>query len=510
MRKIVAWLSLMALLLGLSGCADWNTPDPQSPLGAYKEEEEKKYLPARSYISLVFYDDMDTNPLTAANSENHELLKLVYSPLIRLNSALTPEYILAESVTMEGATVTAVLKKDLKFSDGNKITAADVVASYNTVKKTPASPYYQRLQNMKKITAADERTVVITLWEADVDYISRLDIPIMQKSGTAASGPYQFSEKNGKLVLIPNQNHYVKPGISTIYLQKPANEQERQNMFSVGLLDVYFASAERDLVFSGGKDYQVQTYAGDNLLYLGINCTHPLLSNPQVRTFLSSLLERKKLADGVLLGQAQETAYPFQSAWSKAQGLVHDKNLSDLAKKEQAAALGLNLTENALLDGSGAQVTLSLLVAEDSAVHRDTAQAVATSFALSGVKIQVEVVARADYQQRLQSGQYDLYFGEMRTGRTLNPILYTAGSALNFSGASFPALEAAAAQYKAGAITLPQFAEEFDRNTPIMPLAYRKGVLFVAKDIGNFQSTGTWSLYGDITKLITKETELTK
>ena len=124
-------------------------------------------------------------------------------------------------------------------------------------------------------------------------------------------------------------------------------------MFSVGLLDVYFATAESQLVFTGGKDYQVQTYAGDNLLYLGVNCTHPLLSNGGFRHFLSALLERQKLAEGVLLGQAQPTAYPFQPTWYKAQGLVHDKGLSDLAKKEEAAKLGLNLTENALLDAAG-------------------------------------------------------------------------------------------------------------------------------------------------------------
>ena len=448
------------------------------------------------------------NPLTTTNSENHELLKLVYSPLIRLNSALRAEYVLAESILIEGTDVRIGLKPDLKFSDGTAITAEDVAASYRTVQKTADSPYYSRLANVSKIRVEDDRTLVLTLQEADTDFVNCLDIPIMQKSGSAASGPYQFSEKNGKLVLIPNPNHYVQPGIATIYLQHPANEQERQNMFAVGLLDVYFTSAESDLTFSGGKDYQVQTYAGDNLLYLGVNCTHPLLSNAAARAFLNSLLEREKLADGVLLGQAQETAYPFQAEWYKAEGLVHEKNLSDLTKKEQAAALGLNLTENALLDASGAQVTLSLLVADSSTVHQDTAKAVADSFALSGIKINIETVSRADYEQRLQSGQYELYLGETRTGRTLNTSLYAAGSALNFSGALFPELEAAAAQYRAGTLSLTEYAAVFDTFTPVLPLAYRRGVLFVAKDIGNFQATGTWSLYGDITKLITKETEI--
>ena len=511
MKRLLLMLMAVVCLLTFCGCSalsDFES-DPQSLLGAYKGEEEKgQVLPARSYISMIYYEDMDTNPLTTANRENHELLKLVYSPLIRLTETLKAEYILAETITAEGLTVQVTLKKDLKFSDGSALTAQDVVYSYQTVMKNYASPYASRLVNLKKVAAADGQTVVFTLHSADTDFVNCLDLPIIGKNSTAASGAYCFSEKNGKLVLIPNPHYHLQSGVSTIYLQHPANERERQNMFSVGLLDVYFTSAESETVFSGGKDYQVQTYASDHLLYLGVNCVHPLLGNSGVRGFLNRLLEREKLASSVLLGQAEATAYPFQPAWYKAEGLIHEKNLSDLQKKEQAAALGLNLTENALLDGAGAQVTFSLLAVADSTVHQDTARAVADSFALSGIKINIEAVSRADYQLRLQSGQYELYLGEMKTGRTLNPVLYTAGSTVNFSGAAFPELETAAAQYKAGALELSAFAQTFDASTPFMPLVYRRGVLFVSKDIGTFQSAAAWSIYGDITKLITKETEI--
>ena len=150
------------------------------------------------------------------------------------------------------------------------------------------------------------------------------------------------------------------------------------------------------------------------------------------------------------------------------------------------------------------------MVSAESSVHLETAQAVADSFALSGIKIHIEQVSGAEYDLRLQNGQYELYLGEMKTGRTLNPALYAAGSPVHFSGTLFPALEEAAAQYRMGTLDLAGFARVFDEYTPILPLAYRRGVLFVSKDIGSFQSAGTWSIYGDITKLITKETELSK
>ncbi len=513
MKKWILWLVLVAMVFSMSGCSG-EAIDPekvQNQPGAYGNagEETPEVLPARDYISMIFYEDMDTHPLTATNSENHELLKLVYSPLIRLNGSLKAEYVLAEQVTLEGTEAKILLKSGLKFSDGSGVTAEDVASGWKLIRNTPTSPYYNRLKNVKKFTAIDDRTLTVTLQQPDIDFINCLDIPVVKKGAKIGCGPYQFGERGGELVLVPNPQYFTIPSISVIHLKKPANEKERQEMFSVGLLDVYFATAESELVFSGGKDFQVQTYNGDNLLYLGVNCQSGLLANAELRGFLSGLIGREKLAESVLLSQANATAYPFQSPWYKAEGLKQDKNWTDPEKKTKAAALGLNLKENVLLDAEGKQLTFSLLVAEGSGVHGDTAGAVADSLALSGIKIHVETVSREIYNARLAQGEYELYLGEVKTGRTLNTALYQTGSAINYGRFSSPDLEAAAAAYRTGEKSLADFAEVYDQFTPIIPLAYRQGVLFVAANIGEFQSAGTWSLYGDITKLITKETELT-
>ncbi len=507
-------LLMMGSVLFSAGCSDRTLEQlrEETQLGAYgnvAEEQQTELLPARDYISLIFYEDMDIHPLTATNRENHELLKLVYSPLLRLDATLKPVYVLAERVKTDGKTVTVTLKKDLKFSDGSAVTAADVIASIQTVRRTNTSPYHARLDGVKNYWAEDKRTVTIKLEQEDVDFINSLDIPIVKKNkSTVGCGPYRFSKQGGERVLVPNKNYFVQPKIEKIYLKKPANEQERKNMFSVGLLDVYFATAESDLVFSGGKNYTVQTYAGDHMLFLGVNCADQLLKDRAMRGFLNGLIDRTKLAKDVLLEQADATAAPYQPDWYKAAPYEGDTR-TETKKKADAELLGLTLSEKGLLDRKGGQIALSLLVAEGSTVHSDTAQAVADSFALSGVKVEIETVPNQEYYQRLAAGEYQLYLGEIKTGRTLNTSLYAADSAANYSGAVFPKLEEAAAQYKSGTITLEKFTAAFERETPIMPLAYRRGVLYAAADVGAFVGAGPWSLYGDVTKLVTKETELT-
>ncbi len=516
MRRFLILFLAMALLATTAGCSMASDPEPgSSQLGAYSDHGTvTETAPKREHISLVFYEDMDCNPLTATNSENHELLKLVYSPLIRLDGNLKPQYVLAEAVQAEGTDVTVTLKAGLKFSDGTPVTAADVEESIKVIRANPTSPYYARLENIKKYRATDERTVQITLHQPDVDFINCLDLPVVQKKGGLGCGPYRFSQKGGEQVLTPNKHYFAQPVIKTVYLKKPTGEKQRQEMFSVGLLDVYFGTAERSQVFAGGKDYAVQTYPGDNLLYLGVNCREGLLADPAFRYFLNQLTVREKLVNSVLLGQAEAARYPYQPSWYKAEQTVSGRGLSNEEKKARAAKLGLQVTEKALLDGEGKPLSFELLVTEESVIHTAAAEAIAEGLAVAGVEISVKAVPRATYDARLAEGKYQLYLGEVKTGRTLNPNLYTAGSLINFSGALFPELEQAAANYKNGELLLTDYCKVFDQYTPILPLAYRGGGLFTAADIGEFKFPATWALYGDITKLVIKtdhkETENTK
>ncbi len=510
-KRWICGLLAAVMALSAAGCSAELPDSGAHQLGAYsRNEEETEIIPARDSISMVFYEDMDTNPLTATNSENHELLKLVYSAPVRLDLGLYPQRVLAESIAAEGDEVTLTLKEGLKFSNGEAVTAADYADSLRTVQRNPSSPYYNRLENVRYFTAEGARKIRFKLKEADVDFESCLDIPIVQRETGLGCGAYCFSKKSGETVLVPNKHYFTAPYIDLIRLKKPRSEKERQNMFSVGLLDVYFENAESETAFSGGKNYEVQSYPSDNLLFLGINCKDERLSSAGLRGFLNGLPDREKLAESVLLGLAEATCYPFRANWYRAAEFYREIAWDAPEKRTRAEKIGYQLTEKALLDAKGKSVGFSLLLIKESEVHQEVAAALVDSYALSGVKLKLEAVERAEYDRRLAAGEYQLYLGELRTGRSLNTALFAQGSAIHFSGAAFEKLEAAAADYRSGSGSLKAFAKEFDRATPIIPLCYRRGALYVSSDIGSFRDTGPWALYGDISKLITKETEIKK
>ena len=509
MKRIGLIFLILALALSMVGCGLGADIEPgSSPLGAYSDHGEKvEIIPARKEITMVFYQAMDTHPLTTTNSENHELLKLVYSPLVRLDGNLQPEYVLAEKVEIRGVDVTITLKKGLKFSDGSAVTAEDLSRSIQTVREHYDSPYYSRLANIQRYAVQDERTLTITLREPDIDFINCLDLPIVKKGKNLGCGPYKFATEGGKQVLKVNNHYFEKPMIETIHLKAPKSEKERQEMFSVGLLDIYFDAAETEQKFAGGKGFSTQTYPADNLLYLGINCREGLLQNSKFRTFLNQVTDRGKLVEGVLLGRAEAAVYPYQPNWYKAEQSIANSGYSDSEKAAAIKELGLTLQENILLDQEGKPISFRLLVCKENEMHTAAAKAVAEGLKIAGITIEIDAQSRETYQMRLAEGNFDLYLGEIKTGRTLNTVLYAAESGVNFSGAVFEELQQAAADYKSGNLLLSDYCKVFDLHTPILPLAYRGGTLFASADIGEFKSTGSWAVYGDITKLIIKETE---
>ena len=117
------------------------------------------------------------------------------------------------------------------------------------------------------------------------------------------------------------------------------------------------------------------------------------------------------------------------------------------------------------------------------------------------MKLQQEFVSREEYQKRLANGEFDLYLGEMKTGRTLNTLLYETGSAVNYSRGEFSSLEAAAENYRIGEGDLKQVAVAFDAATPVIPIAYRDGLIFTAADVGELEGRSTWAVYGDLSRL---------
>ena len=477
---------ILCILLTLCSCEGAVPTESENIVGAYSDmanEDEKKKEQTITDITMLYYPDMDVNPVTTTCLANHELLKLVYSPLIRVSADFKPKTVLAEGFTQNGSTVTVTLKSGILFSDGTAVNANDVVKTLNAVKKAPSSPYYGALQKLKKFYASDASTVVFIFDETDVDCVNLLDIPIMKGGKTGIGcGPYVLGEENGKPALLPNDKYFEKASVKVIHLAETKNDGYIDDMFSSGALDVMISDTTDDLALTSLRDYQILSCPSNRFIFIGVNFHDPVLADINVRRAISVAIDRQSIASQSLVDLATPTEHPFNPEWSKA------KNIA-LTERTEKMILGARKTLE------GVPLTLTL---PTGGFKKTVADELVASFKAAGITLNLRELDSEAYYAAVAAGDYQLYLGEIAVSRNMDPTaLYKTGGALNFSGYSDYDLDQAFIKYKSGDMALTEYIAAFSERLPVIPVLYSKSVIYCAKGIKSFSDRSAFAVYGN-------------
>lgn len=494
MKKVV--LVLICILLLATGCdAEFKTEG--DVLGAYgaatdsKKEDQSHIL---TELNMLYYSDMDQNPATTNCLANHELLKFVYSPLITVNAGFEPICILAESWKLDSNKATVKIKSGLKFSNGESVTANDVIKSINAVKYTPTSPYYNSASALYKYYKTDDLTVVFEFKTVDVDCIAMLDFPIMYngKAGYGC-GAYVFSEQGGKPVLVPNESYFEKASVPVIHLIETKDDGYIDDLFSAGTLDIISSSVIEELSLTSLRDYNIVSCPSNRFIYLGVNFYNQKFADYEVRKAISTIIDRKKLAKQSLVDLASPTEYPFNPEWSKIKKIT-DKAYSNPSEKQIIAAAKV------LKD-----IPITLTVPAKG-YKNNIAKEIVGYFKSAGITITLKELEADAYAYAISTGNFELYLGECAVPKNNDPtFLYGSGGAMNYGGYSDAELDTAFHQYKSGEIELKEYLKEFKNRLPVIPIAYGKSVLYCAQGIAGFSDRSAFNIYGNAARITLKK-----
>ena len=109
----------------------------------------------------------DINTITTSGRFDLTTERLIYSPLLNYYGPDDIEYRLAENIEVseDGKTVTAYLRKDVTWSDGEPFTADDVIFTYDFIINTDYSnghEYFWYGDEAVKVEKVNEYTVTFT------------------------------------------------------------------------------------------------------------------------------------------------------------------------------------------------------------------------------------------------------------------------------------------------------------------------------------------------------------
>ncbi|HRP75597.1 MAG TPA: peptide-binding protein [Rhodocyclaceae bacterium] len=305
------------------------------------------------WLMLAFGTGLRTlTPLVSADAYASEVQAYVIESLLtRDPDTLEWRGLVAEdwSISEDGLTITFRLRRDVNFSDGERLTARDLAFTFefimNEVIAAPRSRAY--LSKIKSVTALDDHTVEFVFAEPYFNslqlagtldilpehfYRRYLDDPraFNESRGLLlGSGPYRLADPEGwtpdqgRVELVRNPRYWgpVDPSFDRIVWRVIENDSARLTTFRNQDIDVYGARPreyqrllddeglrERTLNF----EYMSPTAGYSYIAWNQQRGDAPTrFADPRVRLAMSHLTDVQRVIEEVLLGYAEPAVSPF-------------------------------------------------------------------------------------------------------------------------------------------------------------------------------------------------------
>ena len=298
--------ALCIVLLVLAGC-------PRAP------------LPPGTLVLLVESapETLDRRLALSAIAENISG-NLIEPGLLRIDADGRAVPDLAESLQeVDPLTYEAVLRPGLHFHDGTPVEAADVVATFDSLRDPHLkSPLAGRYENLDKVIAADNRRVRFTLKRPSAAFPVDLILGIVPARGAAnldhpdfgrhpvGAGPFKFVEwpDDEHLLLAANPDYYGgPPGAPYLLVKTVRDETTRVLELQHGKADVCLNAISPPLLeqLRAVPDLQIFSGPGANAAYLMFQLSDPKLADARVRRAIGEAIDRESIVKYKFLGHAR-------------------------------------------------------------------------------------------------------------------------------------------------------------------------------------------------------------
>lgn len=343
----------------------------------------------------------------------------------------------AWTVSPDGKTYTFKLRRDMRWSDGQPITAQDFQWTFEQASKTANRyPYLDNLREIASYQANDDYTLQVTLkdatcvgltvadaivplpkhtWEG-LDWSDPAKNPEIEKP-TVTSGPFRLSEwKKGDHATFVRNGSFFRgvPYIDSDTLQIVPDAGKRLQMLQSGAVDT--APVDISDYAAARQVSSLQEYDWDPVQvtwdYVGVNLRRPLLQDVQLRRALAQAMPRQAIADQVWAGLAK----PLYSPYAPTSGVYNPavpRYDYDIGAAQTALLQAGYKTDpkGSLLGKDGKPISLKIVFNDDNPQHAQIARMVEAELDKLGIAANtygVDFAAMLDYIRK-PPYDYDLY-----------------------------------------------------------------------------------------------------
>jgi peptide/nickel transport system substrate-binding protein len=292
----------------------------------------------------------------------------VYQHLVQLapNGQIVPVLATKYSWSPDRKTVTFTLRQGVKFSNGDPLTAADVVYSLNrVVAKGTKYPYTTLMGTLTSVKATDASTVAVTLSQPNQEWLYQLaaysnGIILDQKAAGAiatapvGTGPYAYKSQvsNYSVTLGANASYWgTKPGYGTVVFRYFSDTNAENSALTSGQIQVIdnLSNPADASQFQGNSAFSIVHGPTNGKIQLTLNNASGPLKNVLVRQAIAYAIDKQAILKtvgggfGTVIGSDTVPGDPWYSA-SYAQTYAYDPAKAKQLLAQAGYAKGFSLT----------------------------------------------------------------------------------------------------------------------------------------------------------------------
>lgn len=439
-RFSILLLSLLLVVSLFAGCGSEEPTAGQEPQDDGQKTGGTVRLAMWSSPAGVF------NPIYYSDQYDANIIDLVFEGLTKYNEKLEIVPNIAERFEWsdDGKTVTFYLRKDVKFHDGEPLTAEDVYFTFMTICHPDYSGprtysvnrlkgYYEyhgkideeastednivyeiepfTADTVEGIKVIDDYTISFTAVEEYASFLEDLgygilpahvfegvevkDIPHHEfNTKPIGTGPFKLAEyKKDQYAVLEKFDDYFEgaPKIDKIVYMIRNQETALMELES-GELDICDITPQDFDMVSGWDHVDIQETMAMGYQYMAINHRRELFQDQKVRQALAYAINRQGIVDNVLQGHGAVMNAPIPPvSWAYSDDVnAYEYNVEKA--KQLLAEAGWTLGSDGILEKNGKKFEVELLYPTGNAVREASAPIIKENLEAVGIKVNLQLM----------------------------------------------------------------------------------------------------------------------
>lgn len=367
------------------------------------------------------------NPLLTKNKNLQDITKLIFEPLVDLSQDYKAIPALATEWAKQDATTYIIkLRENVKWSNGERFTSADVQFTFDRLKEN-TSIYSKNVQDVTALEIVDDYTVKIYLDKEIPFFEYNLTFPILSKTFydsqdynnttivPVGTGMYKVSDVQGTYItLTKNANWWNREkelSLEKIIVNIYETVGELYNSFKIGNVDVISTTNTNIQEYIGTIGYVPKEVKGREHDFIAFNMQNYFLSKPEVRKAISYSIDKNNIVSSVYGNKYYTSSFPLDYGnW-----VYQEQEVSSGYNLEQAKQILVengwafkNKTWQKTENYKTQSIALNLIIKASNANYRAVAQNIKTQLANQGIIINIQEYSDDQYYNAINNKAYDM------------------------------------------------------------------------------------------------------